>query len=148
MKCHDTSRQNALTIAHLRKSVFSLHARAVSSLVIMLGFYTRSTSAIAVQMGVAQNQPRGVTQVFVHVSTYQGSIVVPIFLATDRCDPTWFSGTCIHGPFLFVCFHFVQRLAQDKKAPGWEQETKNRGTAIFGAISPWEMDVSKNRNSP
>ena len=30
-------------------------------------------------MGVAQNVPGGVTQVFVHVSTYQGSIWVPVF---------------------------------------------------------------------
>ena len=38
------------------------------------------------QVGVAQNQPGGVTQVLVHVSTYQGSILVPVFRATAKCQ--------------------------------------------------------------
>ena len=36
---------------------------------------------IYIYMGVAQNEIRGVTQVLVQVSTYEGSILVPFFWA-------------------------------------------------------------------
>ena len=39
----------------------------------------RTSSWEAYHMGVAQNLRARVTQVLVHVSTYQGSILVPVF---------------------------------------------------------------------
>ena len=38
-----------------------------------------------IHMGVAQHYPGGVTQVLVHVSTYQGSILVPVSYAIMFC---------------------------------------------------------------
>ena len=39
-------------------------------------------------MGVAQNSTGGVTQVLVHVCTYQGSILVPVLLSRSQIDPS------------------------------------------------------------
>ena len=59
------------------------------------------------QLGVAQKLSRGVTQVLVHFSTYQGSILVPFFCATANSE-------MIDSFFFFFFFFFFLNEAVER----------------------------------